>query len=131
MDLACTRFSGRTAPPHPGGAPNCADWVMVEGYSHELSAAGSGRRKRRRYLLLVCLSGTGGIHDVPVRPDATRYDADLGEFVLPYETVRTADDPDAMLFDFLQTTYEAAADRAHGIGPRLRTIPERRASSQR
>ena len=132
MDLACTRFSGRTAPPHPGGAPNCADWVMVEGYSHELSSCGfwpGGDGEGTFYS--YAYPEPAEFTTYPVRPDATRYDADLGEFVLPYETVRTADDPDAMLFDFLQTTYEAAADRATWNRAALEDDPERRASSQR
>ncbi len=132
MDLACTRFSGRTAPPHPGGAPNCADWVMVEGYSHELSSCGfwpGGNGEGTFYS--YAYPEPPEFTTYPVRPDAARYDADLGEFVLPYETVRTADDPDAMLFDFLQTTYEAAADRATWNRAALEDDPERRASSQR
>lgn len=111
MDLACTRFSGRTAPPHPGGAPNCADWVMVEGYSHELASAGfwpGGSAEGSFYA--YAYPEPDGYADTPIRPEAGYYDAAIHEFLLPYETVRTADDPEATVLEFLESTYEAAAD---------------------
>lgn len=111
MDLACTRFSGRTAPQHPGGAPNCADWVMVEGYSHELYSCGfwpGGGAEGAFY----AYPEPDGFADAAVRPDAAAYVTDLGEYVLPYEAARRSDDPDAAVLAFLQSTYEAAAD--HG-----------------
>ncbi|WP_277370893.1 DUF5996 family protein [Rhodococcus rhodochrous] len=110
MDLACTRFSGRTAPPHPGGIPNCPDRVMTEAYSHELSSCGfwpGGGDEGAFYSYVY--PGLDGFGDSPVRSDAAHYSAELGEFVLPYEAVRTAADPDAELLDFLHSTYEAAA----------------------
>lgn len=112
MDLACTRFSGRSAPRHPGGAPNCPDWVMVEGYSRELTSCGFWPGGEEGMFYAYAYPEPAGFADSPVRPEAAAYDSDLGEFLLPYEAVRTADDPDQTLLDFLQTTYEAAAD--HG-----------------
>src|SRR5947209_2066399 len=114
FDLAVTRFSGRTAPPHPGGAPHCGPEVMHEAYSHEVSSAGywqGGGPEGSFYSYTY--PDAPGYRDAPVRPTAAHWDADLGEFILPYEVVRTAEDPDAVLLEFLQTTYEAAADTAH------------------
>ena len=114
FDLAVTRFSGRTAPEHPGGAPNCADWVMVEAYSHEVSSAGfwPGAGLGEAAFYAYAYPEPNGFSDYPVRPQAAYYHRELGEFILPYEAVRTADNPDAMLLEFLQSTYQAAADRA-------------------
>lgn len=114
FDLAVTRFSGRTAPEHPGGAPNCADWVMVEAYSHEVSSAGfwPGAGLGEAAFYAYAYPEPIGFSDYPVRPGAAYYHRELGEFILPYEAVRTADSPDAMLLDFLQSTYQAVADRA-------------------
>ena len=113
FDLAVTRFSGATAPPHPGGAPHLADWVMREAYSDEVSSAGfwPGPELGGAAFYSYAYPPPDGYADAPVTPDAARYDADLGEFVLPYEAVRQADDPDAALLGFLETTYAAAADR--------------------
>lgn len=112
FDLAVTRFSGRTAPTHPGGVPNCADWVMQEAYSRELSSAGfwpgSGLGEAAFYA--YAYPTPDGFAGCPIQPAAAYYHEDLGEFVLPYEAVRTADAPDVALLDFLQTTYEAAAE---------------------
>ncbi len=112
FDLAVTRFSGRSAPKHPGGAPNCADWVMVEAYSHEVSSAGfwPGAGLGEAAFYSYAYPGPDGFGEFPVKPEAAYYHQELGEFILPYESVRTADDPDAMLLDFLQSTYEAAAE---------------------
>jgi len=114
FDLAVTRFSGRPAPRHPGGAPNCADWVMEEAYSHEVSSAGfwPGVGLGEAAFYAYAYPQPDGFREYPVRPAAAYYHADLGEFILPYEAVRTADDPDAVLLEFLQSTYEAAADLA-------------------
>jgi hypothetical protein len=113
LDLAVTRFSGRTAPPHPGGAPNCGPHVMHEAYSHEVSSAGfwPGGPGGGLYYSYA-YPEPDGFRSSAVRPSEARFDAELGEFVLEYDAVRAADDPDAVLLDFLQTTYEAAADRA-------------------
>ncbi len=111
FDLAVTRFSGRTAPKHPGGAPNCADWVMEEAYSHEVSSAGfwPGAGLGEPAFYAYAYPAPEGFADYPVKPEAAYYHAELGEFVLPYEALRNAEDPDSALMDFLQTTYEAAA----------------------
>ena len=113
FDLAVTRFSGRPAPPHPGGAPHLADWAMREAYSHEVSSAGfwPGPEIGGAAFYSYAYPAPDGFTEAAVEPGAARYDADLGEFVLPYEAVRTAPDPDAMLLSFLETTYAAAADR--------------------
>ena len=114
FDLAVTRFSGRTAPKHPGGYPNIADRVMHEAYSHEVASAGfwpgSGLGEAAFYA--YAYPTPDGFADRAVDPEAAYFYPDLGEFVLPYEAVRTADDPDATLLAFLQSTYEAAADLA-------------------
>jgi hypothetical protein len=110
MDMAVTRFSGRRAPRHPGGAPNCADWVMVEGYSHELSSCGfwpGGGEEGAFYA--YAYPEPDGFRTSPVTPAAAFYSEENGQFLLPYEAVRRADDPDATLLGFLQSTYEAAA----------------------
>lgn len=109
-DLAVTRFSGRTAPKHPGGVPNCADWVQELAYSHEVSSCGfwpGGSSEGSFYS--YAYPQPAGFGDWPVVPDAAYYDKDLGEFLLPYAAVRTADDPDAALLSFFESTYEAAA----------------------
>jgi hypothetical protein len=112
MDLACTRFSGRPAPRHPGGAPNCADWVMVEGYSRELSSCGfwpGGGEEGAFYA--YAYPEPEGFADHPVGPVGAYYSSANGQFLLPYEAVRTAPDPDGALREFLHSTYAAAADR--------------------
>jgi hypothetical protein len=113
LDLACTRFSGRPAPTHPGGAPNCADWVMEEAYSHEVASAGyfAGGAVEGAYYAYA-YPEPPGYADFPVRPADAGYDLTLREFLLPYDVVRRAADPDAVLLDFLQSTYEASADLA-------------------
>jgi hypothetical protein len=111
LDLACTRFSGRTAPKHPGGAPNCGDWVMVEGYSHELSSCGfwpGGGDEGAFYA--YAYPEPNGFADYPVGPREAFYSTDNGQFLLPYEAVRTAADPDNALLEFLHTTYQAASE---------------------
>ena len=112
LDVAVTRFSGRRAPLHPGGAPNCGPHVMWEAYSHEVSSAGywPGAPGAEGVFYSYAYPEPPGYRDVTVAPGDARFDGDLGEFVLPYETVRTADDPEGLLLSFLQTTYEAAAD---------------------
>jgi hypothetical protein len=114
FDLAVTRFSGRPAPRHPGGAPNCADWVMVEAYSQEVSSAGywpGGTEEGVFYS--YAYPEPDGFPGAPVRPaGVARYEEPLGEFVLPYRAVRQAEDPDGLLLGFLEDTYAAAADLA-------------------
>jgi hypothetical protein len=113
LDLAVTRFSGRTAPPHPGGAPHCGPHVMLEAYSHEVSSAGywpGGDGEGVFYS--YAYPEPEGYRTAPVGPAPARWDDGLGEFVLPYTDVRTAADPDGVLLEFLQSTYEAAARTA-------------------
>jgi hypothetical protein len=112
LDLAVTRFSGRTAPPHPGGAPNCGPHVMHEAYSHEVSSCGywpGGAAEGAFYS--YAYPEPDGYRSTPVEPAEASFDDELGEFVLPYALVRAAPDPDALLLRFLQSTYEVAADR--------------------
>jgi hypothetical protein len=114
LDLAHTRFSGRTAPPYEGEVPNCGPHVMREAYSHEVSSCGfwPGAPGEEGTFYAYAYPEPSGYRDAPVAPEGARWDDDLGEFVLPYEVVRTAPDPDGALLAFLQCTYEAAADAA-------------------
>jgi hypothetical protein len=111
-DLAVSRFSGRRAPKHPGGVPNCADWVQELAYSHELSSCGfwPGGSAEGSFYSYAYPRPEGFAH-WPV-PDPAYYDTSLGEFILPYAAVRGAGDPDAMLLSFFQSTYEGAAELA-------------------
>ncbi|HUO40662.1 MAG TPA: DUF5996 family protein [Mycobacterium sp.] len=111
MDLACTRFSGQPAPKWSGSVPNCPDWVMVEGYSGELSSCGfwpGGGTEGAFYS--YAYPAPDGFSAYRVEPDAAFFSKEYGEFLLPYAAVRTADDPDHAVARFLQTTYEAAAE---------------------
>lgn len=113
FDLAVTRFSGRTAPPHPGGVPHLPDRVAREAYSHEVSSAGfwpGGANVPFAAFYSYAYPEPAGYAAAHVRPSGGRYDGTLHEFLLPYDDVRTARDPDAALLEFLQSTYEAAAD---------------------
>jgi hypothetical protein len=114
FDLAVTRFSGRRAPLHPGGYPHLPDAVTREAYSHEVSSAGfwPGGGGLEPSFYSYAYPAPEGFAAASVRPAAARFAPELGEFVLPYETVRSAGDPEALLLDFLQSTYEAAADLA-------------------
>ncbi len=116
FDLAVTRFSGRTAPPHPGGVPHLPDAVAREAYSHEVSSAGfwpGGFGIEYPAFYSYAYPAPDGFSKAAVRPAQAFFSAELGEFILPYDVVRTAPDPKACLLEFLQTTYEAAADLAH------------------
>ena len=111
FDLAVTRFSGRVAPKHRGGVPNCPDWVMELAYSHEVSSCGfwpGGTEEGSFYA--YAYPEPDGFKDWKVQPSAAYYDAELGEFLLPYASVRTAEDPESTLLGFMQSTYEAAAE---------------------
>jgi hypothetical protein len=114
LDLASTRFSGRTAPAHPGGAPNCGPHVMWEAYSHEVSSSGywPGPPGDEGVFYSYAYPDPPGYRDTEMPVQGARWDDGLGEFVLPYELVRTAADPDALLLEFLQATYEAATTTA-------------------
>lgn len=112
-DLAVTRFSGRRAPQHPGGIPNLPDWVTREAYSHEVSSCGfwpGGGPVPHAAFYSYAYPEPAGFAEADIRPAAAYYSGELGEFVLPYDAVRLSDTPDDTLLDFLQTTYEAAAD---------------------
>jgi hypothetical protein len=135
FDLAVTRFSGRAAPPHPGGVPNLPDSVTREAYSHEVSSAGfwpGSDAFPRAAFYSYAYPEPSGFRGRPVVAGA-HFDSGLGEFILPYDSVRTAADPDRLLLDFLQDTYAAAADTgrwdraalecAIGVPARVRAVP--------
>jgi hypothetical protein len=112
FDLAVTRFSGRRAPPHPGGFPNIPDWAMREAYSHEVSSCGfwPGGYGIDAAFYSYAYPEPPGFSQASASPPEAYYSTQIREFVLPYDTVRQAPDPNAMVLSFLQTTYEAAAD---------------------
>lgn len=113
FDLAVTRFSGRKAPPHPGGVPHLPNAVACEAYSHEVSSAGfwpGGGLVTDPAFYSYAYPAPEGFALAPVRPAAAFFSKELGEFVLPYDAVRTAPDPEGTLMEFLQSTYEAAAN---------------------
>jgi len=126
-DLCTTRFSGRTAPRHRGGVPNCPDWVQVLAYSHEVSSAGfwPGGGGAPPMFYEYAYPEPPGFAEWQVEPAGASYEAQLGEFVLPYSEVRSAADPDAALFAFLQSTYEAAAELAQWDRAELEWDPAR------
>ena len=128
FDLAVTRFSGRHAPEHPGGVPNMADWVTREAYSHEVSSCGfwAGSDSTEALFYAYAYPEPEGFSNYPVQPQEAFYSSQMQEFILPYEAVRQADDPDALLLAFLQSTYEAAANLGHWE----RTTLERTAALQ-
>jgi hypothetical protein len=112
-DLAVTRFSGRRAPEHPGGVPNLPDAIAREAYSHEVSSAGfwpGGGPVPYPAFYSYAYPEPSGYATAAVGPAAAFYSPDLREFILPYDAVRQANSPDDALLEFLQTTYEAAAD---------------------
>jgi hypothetical protein len=113
LDLAVTRFSGRRAPLHRGGVPGLPDTVTQEAYSHEVSSAGfwpGGGGAEDAMFYSYAYPEPEGFREARVEPDGARYDATLGEFLLPYEAVQRAADSEAELLRFLRSTYEAAAD---------------------
>ena len=120
FDLAATRFSGRRAPEHPG-SPNVARSVMVEAYSHEVSSCGfwPGAGLGMPAFYAYAYPEPEGFKDYPVQPEAAYYNKDFGEFILPYDAVRLAEDPDEKLLAFLQSTYEAAAHTGRWDRPSL------------
>jgi hypothetical protein len=136
FDLAVTRFSGRRAPLHPGGVPGLRDAVVQEAYSHEVSSAGfwpGNEAFPRAAFYSYAYPEPEGFRERRVTPDAD-FDPTLGEFILPYDSVASAPEPDALLLDFLTTTYAAVAetggwDRAAlecplGVPGRVRSIQE-------
>jgi hypothetical protein len=117
FDLACTRFSGRTAPLHPGGIPNCPDWVTTEAYSHECISAGwwpgmLGSPVAEPAFYAYSCPEPAGCDAALVRPAAAYYHPVMREWILPYESVRSSPDPEGALLEFLESTYEAAANLA-------------------
>ncbi len=113
FDLAVTRFSGRPAPRHPGGIPTLPDAITREAYSHEVSSAGfwpGGNGMDEPAFYSYAYPAPAGFERAAIAPAQAYFHETLREFVLPYDAVRTAKDPDATLLAFLQSTYEAAAD---------------------
>jgi hypothetical protein len=115
FDLAVTRFSGRTAPPPKGATPNVANWVMAEAYSHEVSSCGfwpgNGGYGRAAFYVYA-YPEPAGYGDTRLTTPEAFYDQGVGQFILPYEAVHRASDPDQLLLRFLQETYVAAAELA-------------------
>jgi uncharacterized protein DUF5996 len=114
FDLACTRFSGRTAPPHPGGIPNLPDWVTREAYSHECISAGwwpgnGGGPVREPAFYAYAYPEPPGCPQAAIRPAQASYHPLLREWILPYAALLSAPSPDSLLLDFFASTYEAAA----------------------
>lgn len=114
FDLAVTRFSGRPAPLHPGGIPALPDEVTREAYSHEVSSAGfwpgGGGVIDYPAFYSYAYPAPPGFPDARVEPDGAFYEGRLGEFLLPYDAVRTSPDPEETLMSFLESTYAAAAE---------------------
>jgi hypothetical protein len=114
FDLSVSRFSGRLAPPHPGGMPGLPDRIAREAYSHEVTSAGfwaGGATPAEPFFYSYIYPEPDGYRTAA--PARGRFDETFGEFVLPYAEVRSAADPERMLFDFFQSTYDIAADLAH------------------
>jgi hypothetical protein len=110
FDLAVTRFSGRTAPSHPG-VPYCPPFVMVEAYSHEVSSCGfwpGGGPVNEPVFYAYAYPEPQGFKEYPIQPKEAFYHTEMSEFLLPYDVIRTANSDDVLLA-FLQSTYEAAA----------------------
>lgn len=112
FDMAATRFSGRAAPEHPGGIPNMPDWATREAYSHEVWSGGwwPGKGLGEPAFYGYAYPAPSGFAEADPGVDEAYYSEEVGEFLLPYDAVRTADDPDGRLLAFMQATYEAAAD---------------------
>lgn len=122
FDLAVTRFSGRRAPRHPGGFPNLPDWITREAYSHEVSSCGfwpGGGPVPYPVYYSYAYPEPRGFSSAAAGPEAAFYNPDLREFLLPYEKMRRAEDPGKVLLEFLQSTYEAAADLGGWNRPEL------------
>ncbi len=115
FDMAVTRFSGRPAPPHPGGFPNMPDWITREAYSHEVSSCGfwPGGGENEAFYYSYAYPVPEGFAEQPVQPGAGTYSKEMGEFVLPYDVVRQSSSPEADLLAFFESTYEAAAKCAN------------------
>jgi len=116
FDLAVTRFSGRKAPTHPGGVPHLPDAVAQEAYSHEVSSAGfwpgGGGPVDYAAFYSYAYPAPAGFAEAKIKPAAAAWSKELGEFLLPYDAMRQERDPDAALMEFLQSSYDAAANLA-------------------
>jgi Family of unknown function (DUF5996) len=125
LDLACTRFSGRPAPEHPSMA-GLPDRVTRDAYSHEVSSCGfwPGAPGIEPLFYSYAYPEPPGYAQTSITPAQARFDTTLGEFVLPYEDMRQSADPDSTLLQFLQSTYEAAANSAHWDRAALETTPK-------
>lgn len=113
FDLAVTRFSGRQAPPHPGGVPHLPDEITREAYSQEVSSLGfwpGNAAASTPVFYSYAYPEPPGFAQAKVQPDAAIYEAKLREFILPYDAVRTAEKPDQVLLDFAQSAYDAASE---------------------
>jgi len=128
MDLACTRFSGRTAPEHPS-MPGLPDRVTRDAYSHEVSSCGfwPGAPGIEPFFYSYAYPEPPGYAQYPIAPAQAGFNAAFGEFVLPYEAMRQSADPDDALLQFLQSTYEAAANCAHWDRQTLEANPSHEA----
>ena len=114
FDLAHTRFSGRRAPPHPGGVPNCPDYVMVEAYSHECFSAGwwpgiAGSPVAEPAFYAYAYPEPDGCSAAAIEPTEAVYHQQMREWILPYQAVRESRDPDALILRFLESTYHVTA----------------------
>src|SRR4029077_20231519 len=112
FDLAVTRFSGRTAPPHPGGVPHLPDPITREAYCQEVSSLGfwpGNAVAPTPIFYSYAYPEPAGFGEAKIQPEAAFYQSKLREFVLPYDSVRTAEKPDEVLLDFAQSTYDAAS----------------------
>jgi len=126
FDLAVTRFSGRRAPRHPGGVPHLSDEVACEAYSHEVSSAGfwpGGGAIDYPAFYSYAYPEPAGFRATRVRAEAAFFSEGLSEFILPYDAVRTAAQPDQALLEFLQSTYAAAANAANWDRDALECAP--------
>jgi len=112
FDLAVTRFSGRLAPPHPGGVPNLPDAITREAYSQEVSSLGfwpGNAAVPTPVFYSYAYPEPPGFAEAKIQPDAAVYEPKLREFILPYDAVRTAENPDQALLEFAQSAYDAAS----------------------
>jgi hypothetical protein len=124
FDLAVSRFSGRTAPPHPGGMPGLPDRIAREAYSHEVASAGfwgGGVVAAEPFFYSYIYPEPPGYRDAKVSHG--RFDTSYGEYVLPYDQVRSANDPARMLSEFFDSAYQAGASLAKWDRPALEREP--------
>ena len=112
FDLAVTRFSGRPAPPHPGGVPHLPDAITREAYSQEVSSLGfwpGNAAAPTPVFYSYAYPEPSGFAQAKIQPDAAFYETKLREFILPYDAVRTAEKGDQVLLDFAQSAYDAVS----------------------